>query len=519
MPTSAPPVLEENTGARAGRGASASAISSLLDSILSTTVLVSQAVQLTQAAFLQERDLARSIAIWWMLNHADRPIDSIEQLLGQLTVDVGRIDQWLNDQTNEILHHPRLQKLEASWRGVWYLVDRLEEGTNTKIRLLDVSWSTLVRDLDRSIEFDQSQLFRKVYSAEFDTPGGEPYAVLLGDYEVHLHPSPDHPSDDLKALSQISEVAAAAFCPFITGAHPSLFGLDDFGAVERITNLPGIFEQTDYVGWRSLREKEDSRFLGLVLPRTLMREPYRDDNGRVDRFRFREELHHKSNYLWGSAVYAFGRVLMRAFADSGWLADIRGVRTDREDAGILTDLPLPTFETDARRVAVKPATDASILEMNEALLADLGFIPLCHCHGTEYSAFFSNASLQKPKAYLQASATANAKLSAMLQYMFCVSRVAHYVKVLGREKIGSLMDADQCARYLNDWLQKYVLSDDQSSIDVKAAHPLRQARVEVADTPGKPGAFRCAIFLQPHYQFDVVATTFKLTTEMVPAQR
>ncbi len=490
----------------------------LLD-ILATTSLAERSAELSFAAFLQENDLAKALAAWWHQSHRGQAITSIRQMLGQLNADIGIIDRLLNAQLNVILHAPRLQQLEASWRGLAYLVAHLNEDDAIRIRLLDVSWKTLVRDLDRSIEFDQNQLFRKVYSAEFDTPGGEPMAVLLGDYEMHLHPEPGYPTDDLKALQQISQVAAASFCPFVTGAHPAIFGLDDFGSLERITNLPGIFEQPEYVGWRSLREKEDSRFLGLTIPRVLARRPYRDDNARMDRFRFREVVRSKADFTWGTAVYAFGSVLLRAFATSGWLADIRGVRIDCDDAGLVPDLPRFPFETDGHDAAVRPSTDAAILEMNEALLAEQGFVPLCHCHGTEYAAFFSNASLQRPKVYMKKSATANAKLSAMLQYMFCVSRVSHYVKVLGREKIGSLLDADQCARFLNDWLQKYVLSDDQASIEHKAAHPLREARVDVAEVPGKPGAFRCAIYLQPHYQFDVVATTFKLTTEMVPAQR
>jgi len=486
---------------------------------LKTTVAAQQLAEVTQERFLKEADPAKALAIWWQLAHADRSITSTRQLLGQLTVDIGNIDRLMTDQVNAVLHHPRFQRLEGSWRGVSYLVDHLEDRDTTKIRLLNVSWEALVRDLDRSIEFDQNQLFRKVYSGEFDQPGGEPFAVLIGDYEICLRPERNHQTDDLPALRQIAQVAAAAFCPFITGAHPALFGLDQFSELERLTNLTGVFEQPEYVNWRALRESDDLRFVGLTLPRILMRLPYREDNSRVDRFRFQEAVAKRDDYLWGNAAYAFGAVLLRSYNDSGWLADIRGVRQDVHDGGLVPDLPVDCFETDTWGIGIKSSTDAAILEMLEPLLAELGFMPLSRCHATENVAFFSNASLLKPKVYHEKFASANARLSSMLQYMFCVSRVAHYVKVLGRERIGSLSDPDQCATYLNAWLQQYVLSDDQAPTEDKAQHPLREARVEVAEIPGKPGAFRCVIYLQPHYQFDDVASTFKLTTEMAPVSK
>lgn len=506
------PTLDADPAVRARTAKS----SSLLDLILQTTQL--QSVPHFER-FLSSDDLAESAAAYLTAVHPQQNIETSDDLLTRLTIDIGCIDRLLTRQLNELLHHPRLQKLEATWRGVHALVEQVENGEQTKIRLLNVTWEALVRDLDKAIEFDQSQLFRRVYSEEFDRAGGEPLSVLIGDYEVHLRPEPHHPTDDVQALQQISQVAAAAFAPFITGAHPALFGLDDFSELERITNLEGVFSQPEYIKWRSLRESDDSRFLGLTLPRVLFRRPWGDSSLRVDGFRFVEDCYHPSQYLWGPAVYAFAGVLIRAFSQSSWLADIRGVRTDEDSGGLVANLPTDEFETDGWGIAAKSSTDIAISEGIEPLLSDLGFMPLSRCHGTEWSAFYSNASVQQPKEFDRAEARANARLSAMLQYMLCVSRVAHYVKVLSREKIGSFMEASQCAEYLNNWLMQYVLHDDQAAIDSKAARPLREARVEVHDAPGRPGAFNCVIYLQPHYQFDDLASTFRLTTEMAPARR
>ena len=480
-----------------------------LDAVLETTAQTRVSDPVLLDRFLAAREAVPAVAFWIAQHGLAGQVTTSEQALRQLNRDIAAIDVQISRQVNAILHHPRFQKLEASWRGLQYLVDHVEDGALVKVRVFNVGWDALARDLDRAIEFDQSQLFHKVYSEEFGISGGEPYSVLLGDYEIR-------PTTDLQALAQISEVAAAAFAPFIAAAHPSLLGLDSFAELQRAVNLEAVFEQPDFLKWQMLRKKEDSRFVGLVLPRVLMRVPYADNGSRVDSFRFHEETAAPdlAGYLWGNAVYAFGAVLLRAFTESGWLADIRGVRQDRDEAGLLSDLPTHWFGTDRAGLAGRSATEVPISEFMESELSELGFMPLCHCHDTECAAFYANSSIQKPRQYEEALATANARISAMLHYMLCVSRIAHYLKVLGREKIGTFADAGDCEHFLNDWLSRYVTHDDDATPETKARFPLREAEAQVREQPGRPGSYSCVILLQPHYQLDDIVSAIRLTTEL-----
>ncbi|MFO0949003.1 MAG: type VI secretion system contractile sheath large subunit [Planctomycetota bacterium] len=305
--------------------------------------------------FLKALTVGESLRHWLGDGHPRLRNPERDQIARLLNRDIARIDALLTDQVNAILHHTSFQQLEASWRGLSYLVQQGEGVENLKIRVLNVSWKELTRDLDRAIEFDQSQLFKKVYSEEFDTPGGEPFSVLLGDYQIQHRIGPDHPMDDIAAMQAISQVAAAAFAPFIASSSPALFGLDSFTEMERPMDLGRSFEQLEYLKWRAFRDSEDSRFVGLTLPKTLMRLPYDDTSGRIDGFRFQEDVESpdRSKYLWGNAIYAFGAVLIRAFAESGWLADIRGVQRGIAGGGLVTGLPVHSFNTDAMGVALK----------------------------------------------------------------------------------------------------------------------------------------------------------------------
>ena len=451
------------------------------------------------------------------------PVPDRRTALNLLDVRIARIDQLLSAQVDALLHHPRVQALESAWRGLRRLTEQVEdEDDNVVIRLLDVTWSELVRDLERAIEFDQSQLFRMVYSAEFGTPGGQPFGVLLGDYEIRHRRSPDHREDDLGALRAIAEVAAAAFAPFVASAHPSLLGLESFRQLERPIDLFRTFRGAEYRAWNSLRKLEDARFVGLTLPRTLMRLPYRDDPLRADGFRYCEDVAARdgSGYLWGSAAWAFGEVLIRTFIESGWMASIRGVERDSETGGLVTTLPTDWFQTDARDLVPKGALEVQLTGDQENELADLGLIPLTHCHGVGLAAFYSNHSIQSWTGDVQvvskgrSVAEINAKLSSMLQYMFCVGRFAHYVKVMGRDKIGSVARAEDLERELNDWLTQYATSNEGLSAEVHARYPLREARVEVKDVPGKPGVFQAVVHLRPHYQLDQMMSAVKLVTEL-----
>ena len=478
--------------------------------------------------FLSETSLPRAICLWLGLNDLSARPDRAE-ITRRLSRDIARIDDLIAGQVNAILHHPSFQRLEASWRGLSYLVKRLPENDSIKIKVLNVSWGELVQDQDRALEFDQSQLFRKVYEAEFGLAGGEPFGVLLGDYEIHLRPSAEHPYDDLEALSKISGVAAAAFAPFITGVHASFFGLDSFCDFERPLSLSkAIDHQLDYLKWRSFRQSEDARFIGLTLPRMLMRLPYEAGDMPGRGLHFQEDVGgpDRGNYLWGNAAYALGAVLMRGFINSGWLADIRGVRQGvdatgekvcLDDGGLVTGLPVHSFQTDRHGLATKCSTEVIVTDTREKELDELGFIPLCHCQDTEFSAFYTTPTAQKPKTYDDPKATVNARLSAMLQYILCVSRFAHYLKVISRDKIGSMASPEDCENFLGQWLRKYTTSSDTAGPEDKAKYPLREAKVVVRERPDKPGSYHCVIHLRPHFQLDQMFMTMKLTTDLAPS--
>ena len=489
---------------------------SLLDQLVQATAAPDAGPAQRLAEFLQEPSPAVAVRRWLAWTGRTAAEADREQLARLLNRDVAQLDGLLNEQLNAILHHPRLQKLEAAWRGLRYLVEQQGEAEGVKIRVLSVRWDELARDAERAIEFDQSQLFRKVYEDEFGQPGGEPFSVLLGDYEIRHRPSREHPIDDVSVLTAISHVAAAAFAPFVAAAHPALFELECLAELHQPLEHAKTFEQLDYLKWRAFRDTEESRFTALTLPRVLMRLPYRDDGSRQDRFRFQEDCSgpDAGKYLWGNAAFALGAVLIRAFQRSGWLSDIRGVRRGVEGGGLVPGLCAASTATDKRGLIPTGSTDAVITDRMEPELSNLGFLPLCRCQGTDRSGFYGAATLQKAKHYDDPAATANARLSAMLQYVLCVSRFAHYLKVIARDKIGSFVEAEECERYLHDWLQGYVTADADASPETKARCPLRQADVRVRLHPDKPGSYVCVVHLWPHFQLDELSTSIRLTAEL-----
>jgi type VI secretion system protein ImpD len=301
-------------------------------------------------------------------------------------------------------------------------------------------------------------------------------------------------------------------------SDPAFLGLDSFTELGQPLDLSAIFRQAEYTRWQAFRETEDSRFVGLTLPKVLMRLPYQDDGSRSEQFRYEEQVEgpDSSRYLWGNAAYAYGAVLIRAFAESGWLANIQGVEPGRESGGLVTGLPLNSFGTDIDGVAHKYSTDVLVTDYQEKELGELGFIPLCHCKDTSWSAFYGSASAQKPKQYDRTIANVNARLSAMLQYMFCVSRFAHYLKVIGRDKMGSFASPQQCQEHLQRWLLNYTIAADDAGLETKAKHPLREGKVQVREQPGKPGSYACVVHLRPHFQLDQVITAVQLITEISP---
>jgi type VI secretion system ImpC/EvpB family protein len=432
----------------------------------------------------------------------------------RLSRDIAEIDLLVSDQLNAILHHTRFQSLEASWRGLEMLCRSAEHETASKVvvRFLNVSWREIQRDFERASDFDNSQLFRKIYEDEFGSPGGRPYSVLIGDYEIHPRPTPEHPFDDIAILGKIAGVAAAAFCPFVCGASPALFGVDNFTELQQTKDLGRGFQLPEFVKWRSLRNEEDARFVGIAMPRVLMRKPYelRDTIG----FNFVEDTaaDHLRKHLWGNAAYAWAGVLIRTFKVSGWLADIRGVERNREGGGMVTNLPSISFSTDRDGVALRSSTDLVVTDLQESVLAKLGFLPICQCHDTEFAAFYSSQSIQIPKPYDSAVATANANISTMLQYILCVSRFAHYLKVIARDLVGSAIEPEDLQTQLDRWIKEYVTPDDRARPEIKAKRPLRQAEITVTRESGKAGSYQCTFSLLPHYQLDDLSASIRLQT-------
>jgi type VI secretion system protein ImpC len=419
---------------------------------------------------------------------------------------IAEIDRLLSEQMNEIMHHPDFQKLEGSWRGLNHLVKNSLTSTQLKIRVLNVNKKDLLKDLERAVEFDQSALFKKVYEDEYGTFGGAPFGALIGDYEFTNHPQ------DMSLLEKIAGVAATAHAPFLSAASPELFGWDEYSQMTEVRDVSKIFDRTEYVKWRSFRESEDSRYVGLTLPRVLGREPYGAATRPIETFNFEEDVTGKdhSKYLWSNAAYALGTRLTEAFSMHGWCVAIRGV----EGGGLVDGLPTHTFETDEGEVAMKCPTEVAITDRREKEFADNGFIPLVHCKNTDYAAFFATQSANKAKKYDTDAANANARLSTQLQYMFAVSRFAHYLKAMMRDKIGSFMSREEAQNFLNRWINNYVLDSDVASQNAKASRPLREARIDVAEVPGKPGAYRAVAFLRPHFQLDELSVSLRLVADL-----
>ncbi len=424
---------------------------------------------------------------------------------------IAQIDKLISAQLNEIMHAEAFQKLEGSWRGLHHLVFESETSTMLKIRVFNASKKDLLKDLERAVEFDQSALFKKVYEEEFGMFGGHPFGSLIGDYEFSNHPQ------DMSLLEKISTVAAAANAPFTSAASPQLFGWDTWNDMIEVRDLAKIFDRTEYAKWRSFRESEDSRYVGLTCPRTLMRLPYGSETVPTETFNFEEDVDGRDHkkYLWGNAAYSFGTRLTEAFALYGWCVAIRGV----EGGGLVQGLPTHTFQTDEGDVAMKCPTEIAITDRREKELSDLGFIPLVHCKNTDYAAFFGAQSCQKAKKYDTDAANANARLSTMLPHIFAVSRFAHYLKAMMRDKVGSFMSRQDCEGFLNRWIQNYVTPDDTASPATKAQYPLREAKIEVAEVPGKPGVYRAVAFLRPHFQLDELSVSLRLVAELPKSAR
>ncbi|MET3133004.1 type VI secretion system protein ImpC [Oxalobacteraceae bacterium GrIS 1.11] len=481
-----------------GAGAGATTEMALLDQIVEQSKVAKSSVEHARA-----KDIISELVSQVMQG----TVVVSDNLGATIDARVAELDRLISMQLSAIMHAPEFQKLESSWTGLNYLVKNTATGQRLKIKMMNATKRELVKDFQSALEFDQSTMFKKVYEEEFGTFGGAPFGALLGDYEITRQP------EDMYFIEQMSHVAAASHAPFISAASPELFGLETYSDLGKPRDLTKVFDTVEYAKWKAFRESEDSRYVGLTLPRFLGRMPFHPaDGATVEGFNFVEEVdgtdHQK--YLWCNAAYAFGTKLTKAFDDYGWCAAIRGV----EGGGLVEDLPTHTFKTDEGEVALKCPTEIAITDRREKELSDLGFISLVHCKNTDYAAFFGAQSTQKAKKYNSESANANAVLSAQLQYIFAVSRIAHYMKAMMRDKIGSFAAASNVEDFLNRWLTQYVLLDDNASQEQKAQFPLREASVQVSEVPGRPGVYRAVSFLRPHFQLDELSVSLRLVAEL-----
>lgn len=426
---------------------------------------------------------------------------------------IDAIDAALSKQLSTIMQNEKFNKLEGSWRGLHHTVMNSETSAQLKIRVLNVSKKEIQKDLEKAVEFDQSQTFKKIYESEFGTSGGEPYAALIGDYEFSSRP------DDVDMLANMSNIAAAGFCPFISATAPEMFGFDSFQELSKPRDLEKIFESPEYIKWRSFRDTEDSRFVTLTMPRVLARLPYGEATTPIEAFNFEEgnvsadgvaQQSDHDHYCWMNAAYAMATTLTKSFATYGWCTSIRGA----EGGGKVEGLPTHTFTSDDGDLDAQCPTEIAITDRRESELSKLGFLPLCHYKNTDYAVFFGGQTTQKPKKFDDPDTTANYKISACLPYIMATARIAHFLKIMGRDKIGSFVEAAEAEEWLNKWINGYVNNSSDASAEMKAQYPLREANVEVKEVPGEPGVYSAIAHLQPWLQMEELTTSLRLVAKI-----
>jgi type VI secretion system protein ImpC len=434
-------------------------------------------------------------------------VESIEAMIAE-------IDKKLTAQINQILHHEEFQKLEGAWRGLHYLVNNTESDEMLKIRVFNISKTELGKTLKRfkGTAWDQSPIFKQIYTAEYDQFGGEPFGCLVGDYHF------DHSPADVEILQEMGQIGSAAHCPFIAGAAPALMQMGSWQELANPRDVTKIFGTAEYAGWRSLRDSEDSKYIGLAMPRFLARLPYGAKTSPVEEFAFEEQTSdgEHGRYTWANAAYAMAVNINRSFKLYGWCSRIRGI----ESGGAVENLPVHTFPTDDGGVDMKCPTEIAISDRREAELAKNGFMPLVHKKNSDIAAFIGAQSLNKPAQYDDKDATANAALASRLPYLFACCRFAHYLKCIVRDKVGSFKEREDMARWLNSWIMNYVDGDPANSSETtKAEKPLAAAEVVVEEVPGNPGYYQSKFFLRPHYQLEGLTVSLRLVSKLPSAKQ
>jgi len=426
---------------------------------------------------------------------------------------IALLDDQMSHQLAAVMHNEQFLKLEGSWRGLHHLVMNSETGTMLKIRVLNITKKELARDLAKAVEFDQSDTFKRIYENEFGMAGGEPYGALIGDYEFSNHP------DDIDLLTGMSNIAAAAYAPFLTAANAHMFGLEGYSDLSKPRDLKKVFDSLEYTRWRSFRDSEDSAFVALTMPRVLARVPYGAATKPIDEFAYEEapkdakgneKAMKHDEYCWMNAAYVLGTRLTDAFAQFGWCTAIRGA----EGGGKVTNLPSHVFRSDDGDLDQKCPTEVGITDRREFELSECGFFPLSHYKNTDYAVFFGGQSAQKPKKYDRPDATANAAISARLPYVLAVSRFAHFIKVMGRDKIGSFMEATDCAAWLQRWINNYVNGNPDAGQESKARFPLREAKIEVKEIPGRPGSYNAVAWMRPWLQMEELTASLRMVASI-----
>jgi type VI secretion system protein ImpC len=432
-----------------------------------------------------------------------------DDVIGTIKAIIAEIDKKLSDQVNAIMHSERFQQVESAWRGLHYLVNNSETDEMLKIRVMNISKKDLAKNLKKykGTAWDQSPIFKKLYEEEYGQLGGEPYGTLVGDYYF------DHTPGDVELLGQMAQIAAAAHAPFLAAASPTAMGMDSWQELANPRDLGKIFSSPEYAGWRSLRDSDDAKYIGLAMPRFLSRVPYGAKTSPVEEFDFEEETGggEHSKYTWSNAAYAMAVNINRAFKQYGWCTAIRGV----ESGGAVDGLPVHTFPSDDGGVDMKCPTEIAISDRREAELAGSGFMPLIHRKNTDVAAFIGAQSLQKPAEYDDPDATANARLGARLPYLFASCRFAHYLKCMVRDKVGSFKERADMERFLSNWIKGYVIGNPSEAGDeLKARKPLAGAEVKVEEVEGNPGYYSAKFHLRPHYQLEGVNVTMSLVARL-----
>jgi type VI secretion system ImpC/EvpB family protein len=474
------------------------------------------------AQLVAESDPSTTLALWFgdeALRAFQRSPAPAEALRAALDRDIAALDARLSTQLDTLMQHPRLRRLEGSWRGLHWLVERLPRtGQRVRVKMLNARWNEVCRDLERALEFDQSHLFRKIHEEQFGTAGGEPFGLIAGDYEVRHRPARSHPTDDIGALHGLAGIAATSFSPMVLGAAPELLGLESYADMSPGFDPGGVLQSAEHQRWRQSAAREDLRFIGVLLPRVLGRAPWADDGTRVDRFRYRSCPPPAAQRVWTSPVYGFAAAAMRAFDLYSWPAEVRGAGISEEArGGVLENLPYDRFPSDPPHYPpARAPLEVALTDIQENQISDAGLIPLSALDGLPEACFGALPSLHRPPRMRSEVADANQRVSAQINTILCVSRFAHCVKMMGRDMVGSFMDPVDVESRLQNWLNGFISGGGLRSPEVTARYPLLEAKVEVRERRGYAGVYNCTVHLKPHHQLDDIGASFRLVTEFAP---